>query len=109
MGEKGLIVARGGAMSATARLGAVLAVVVTFGVTAVLAIALTRGVPVRASLVSVSQQGRHHATAAASPAATGPAKTSPPVFTRGGTGENGSHETQRDRDHARRLASPSSD
>jgi hypothetical protein len=89
-------------MSATARLGAVLAVVVTFGVTAVLAIALTRGVPVRASLVSVSQQGRHHATGV-----VGPDRPGAPVFTRHGTGEDGNHEPQRDRDHARRLASPS--
>ena len=54
-------------MSTTARLGAVLAVVVMFGVTAVLAIALTRGVPVRASLISVSQQGRHHTAAGIGP------------------------------------------
>jgi hypothetical protein len=91
-------------MSATARLGAVLAVVVTFGVTAVLAIALTRGVPVRASLISVSQPGRHHATAVIGPGGPGS-----PVFTRHGTGEDGNHEPQRDRDHARQLASPSSD
>jgi hypothetical protein len=90
-------------MSATARLGAVLAVVVTFGVTAVLAIALTRGVPLRASLVSVSQQGRHHA------AAVGPDSPGSPVFARHGTGEDGNHEPQRDRDHARRLAGPSGD
>jgi len=90
-------------MSATARLGAVLAVVVTFGVTAVLAIALTRGVPVRASLVSVSQQGRHHA------ATISPDRSGSPVFTRHGTGEDGNHEPQRDRDQARRLASPSGD
>lgn len=106
-------------MSATARLGAVLAVVVTFGVTAVLAITLTRGVPLRASLVSVGQQSRHHATVVTGPAVTGPVVTgrgaiSPgkpgsPVFTRHGTGENGNHEHQRDRDQARRLASPSSD
>lgn len=94
-------------MSATARLGAVLAVVVTFGVTAVLAIALTRAAPMHASLVSVSQQGRHHATVVTSGAVTGPGRPGSPVFTRHGTGENGNHEPQRDRDHARRLASPS--
>jgi hypothetical protein len=91
-------------MSATARLGAVIALVVMFGVTAVLAIALTRGVPVRASLISVSSQGRHHAAAG-----IGPDRSGSPVFTRHGTGENGNHEPQRDRDHAKRLASPSSD
>jgi hypothetical protein len=91
-------------MSATARLGAVLAVVVMFGVTAVLAIALTRGVPLRASLVSVSSQGRHH-----SAAGIGSGRSVPPVFTRHGTGENGNHEPQRDRDHSKRLASPSSE
>jgi hypothetical protein len=90
-------------MSATARLGAVLAVVLMFGVTAVLAIALTRGVPVRASLISVSQPGRHHAAAG-----IGPGRSGSPVFTRRGTGENGSHERQRDRGQAGRLASPSS-
>jgi hypothetical protein len=93
-------------MSATARLGAVLVVVVTFGVTAVLAIALTRGVPARASLVSVSQPARHHA-AVVTGTGIGPDRTGSPVFTRHGTGEDGNHEPQRDRDHARRLASPS--
>jgi hypothetical protein len=95
-------------MSATARLGAVLAVVVTFGVTAVLAIALTRGVPLRASLVSVSQPGTHH-TRAMTGTGAGPDRPGPPVFARRGTGEDGNHEPQRDRDHARRLASPSGD
>lgn len=91
-------------MSASARLGVVLAVVVMFGVTAVLAIVLTRGVPPRASLISVSSGGRHHAAAV-----TGPGRPGLPVFTRRGTGENGNHEPQRDRDHAKRLASSSRD
>jgi len=87
-------------MSAAVRLGAVVAVVVTFGITAVLAIALTRGAPLRASLVSDSRDGRHHAVSVLR------GRHEPPVFTRSAVGENGNHDPQRDRDHARRLASP---
>ena len=91
-------------MSTAARLGAVLAVVVMFGATAVLAIALTRGVPLHASLVSVGSGNKHHAAAG-----IGTGRSGSPVFTRHGTGENGNHDPQRDRDRARRLASPSSE
>jgi len=90
-------------MSATARFGAVLAVVVTFAVTAVLAIALTRAAPLRTSLVSVSQDGRHHASSVLR------GRREPGAFTRRALGDNGNHEPQRDRDHARPLASPVSE